>query len=126
MQFAGALPNQLYFFRVNAADQLIQQRTRGRALILKVGFAPEYPLIIATHRVHTARPNVAFIGWRRMIASNNCERNVASQTASNKTAPLPPPNRAIIACGALWETERATSPEPIFTGIAYVSVGASR
>jgi len=61
MQFAGALPKQLYFFRVNAADKLVQHRTRGRAFILKIGFALQYTLIVATHRVHSACPNIPFI-----------------------------------------------------------------
>ncbi len=61
MQFAGAFPKQLYFFRVNAANQLIQQRTRGRAFILKIGFALEYSVVIATDRVDSACPNVPFI-----------------------------------------------------------------
>src|SRR5439155_1191948 len=61
MQFTSALPEQLHFLRINATEQLIEQRPRGRDFILKIGFATKYPLVIAADCVQGERPDIPFV-----------------------------------------------------------------
>src|SRR5205807_5993348 len=71
MELAGALPEELRLFGINSADQLLEQRTRRRGLVLQIGFAGEDALIITADRVEREDPGVALIRDRALEQANN-------------------------------------------------------
>ena len=71
MQFASPLPQQLYFFRIHAANQFVDENTGRRCFILKIGFAFQHALVVAAECVHSQRPDVAFIGDRALQQTND-------------------------------------------------------
>jgi hypothetical protein len=55
----------------DAVRQFLEKSTGRRCFILKIGFALEHAIEVATERVHSQRPDVAFINDRALQETNN-------------------------------------------------------
>ena len=71
MQLTSALSQQIYLLRIHAPYQFLEKTRRRRCFILKIAFALQHAIIIATESVHRQRPNVAFISDRALQKANN-------------------------------------------------------
>ena len=61
MQFAGSQSEQLSFFWIDSANQLIEQRTSHDARALQIAFAGEHALVVPTDGIECKCPGVALV-----------------------------------------------------------------
>ena len=66
VHLASALAEQLCFFRINAADQFLEQRTRGDGSRLQIALLRQDPFVVAADRIERQRPRVAFVRRGRL------------------------------------------------------------
>src|SRR4030095_15866268 len=71
VQLTCSLSNLHCLVRINAPDQLIEEGTWRRSLILKIGFSSQHAFVVAAYAIQSERPNVAFVCGSALQETHN-------------------------------------------------------